>query len=294
MASKKNILTLLVTGANGQLGRSLQAIAPTVRHKFIFTDVEDLDITSSEAVAAIIEKEKPNWVINCAAYTAVDKAESDVEAATLLNTTAVGILSEETKKANVGLVHISTDYVFGGDNPTPLKEDEPTAPKSVYGKTKLEGEKLAVLNPQHIVIRTSWLYSPYGKNFVKTMQTLGAKQSEISVVSDQWGSPTSAADLAKAIIVAVEKPKFGVYHFAGEGATSWALFAEEIMLLSGIECVVNHIATSEYPTPAARPEYSLLDKHKFASTFSVTIPEWEAALEDMIQQQRILEAKGEF
>ncbi len=291
MASKKTKLTLLVTGANGQLGMSLRELAPTVRHKFIFTDIEELDITSPEAVETILNNEKPDWIINCAAYTAVDKAQSEEAMARELNATAVKILSERSAELGISLLHISTDYVFEGENPNPLKEDEPTNPQSVYGTTKLEGEGFAALNPKHIIIRTSWLYSAHGNNFVKTMQGLGATRSEISVVSDQWGSPTSADDLAKAIIVATEKPKYGLYHFAGEGATSWALFAEEIFALSGIDCTVNHITTEEYPTDATRPKFSLLDKHKFASTFAVTIPEWEASLEEVISKIEFKSAK---
>ncbi len=287
--SKEKTLKLLITGANGQLGNCLREIAPTVRHKFVFTDYEELDITNPEAVHTMFNAEKPDWVINCAAYTAVDKAEGDEEMARKLNATAVDYLAKYSAAVGAGLVHISTDYVFKGDNPQPLSENEPTAPVSVYGKTKLEGEKFAELNPAHIIIRTSWLYSQFGKNFVKTMRDLGAAKAEINVVGDQWGSPTSAADLAKAIIVAVEKPKYGTYHFSNEGVTSWALFAEEIMHLSGIECLVNHISTEEYPTAATRPAYSLLDKHKFTTTFGITIPEWESSLEDVIQ---ILEQKN--
>ncbi len=277
-------LTILVTGGNGQLGNCLRELAPTVPHKFIFTDVEELDITSRAAVAEILERERPDWVVNCAAYTAVDKAESEEKLARLLNATAVGILAEEAWKKGAGLVQISTDYVFKGDEPTPRTESDPTEPQSVYGITKLEGEREAKKNPECMIIRTSWLYSIYGGNFVKTMRRLGGEKSEIGVVGDQWGSPTSAHDLAKAIIVAVEKPKAGVYHFSNEGAASWALFAEEIFVLSGIECTVNHITTAEYPTLAKRPEFSLMDKQKFSTTFGVVIPEWEHSLEEVISK----------
>lgn len=282
MSTKR--LTLLVTGGNGQLGNCLRELEPTVPHKFIFTDVAELDITNGEAVRGVFERERPDFVINCAAYTAVDKAESDKDFAKLLNATAVQILADEAQKVGAGIVHISTDYVFKGDNPEPRKEDDATEPISVYGITKLDGEKFAAKNPKHIIIRTSWLYSIYGNNFVKTMRRLGVEKSEIGVVSDQWGSPTSAHDLAKAILVAVEKPVYGTYHFSNEGVTNWAVFAEEIMTLSGLNCMVNHITTANYPTPAARPAYSLMSKAKFSIAFGVNIPEWEISLEEVVEK----------
>lgn len=279
MATNK---TILVTGANGQLGNCLRELAVGSSHKFIFTDVADLDITSVDAVRTLMERERPDWVVNCAAYTAVDKAESEPDLALLLNATAVGILADEAAHVEAGIVHISTDYVFKGDNAEPRIETDITEPQSVYGVTKLEGERLAAKNPKHIIIRTSWLYSVYGNNFVKTMRRLGAEKAEIGVVADQWGSPTSAHDLAKAILVAIEKPEYGVYHFSNEGITNWAIFAEQIMELSDLKCKVNHITTSEYPTPAKRPEYSIMNKTKFGKTFDYVIPEWEAALEEVI------------
>lgn len=282
MTNKK--LTILVTGANGQLGKCIQDIASSETHKFIFTDLAELDITNRESVSKILESTKPDWVVNCAAYTAVDKAEDEQELAMLLNATAVSILADESQKIGAGVVQISTDYVFKGDDPSPRKEDDSTDPISVYGKTKLKGEEYAKLNPKHIIIRTSWLYSIHGNNFVKTMRRLGSEKSEINVVSDQWGSPTSAHDLAKAILVAVENPSYGIYHFSNEGATNWAIFAEEIMHLSELKCKVNHITTAEYPTKAQRPEYSLMSKKKFADTFDVKIPEWEASLEEVINK----------
>lgn len=285
MANTK-ILKILVTGAEGGLGQSLQKLAPTIRHKFIFTDIDTLDITCEDQVKEFFARESPDWVINCAAYTAVDKAEEHEEDAMRLNCDAVKILSHSAANHCAGIVHISTDYVFEGNDPSPLDEEQPTRPLSVYGRTKLEGEKFAAMNPKHIIIRTSWLYSPYGNNFVKTMLRLSGERSEIGVVGDQWGSPTSARDLARAIIVAIEKPKYGIYHFANEGITSWALFAEEIMALSGSKCVIKHISTAEYPTAAVRPEFSILDKRKFTSTFSISIAEWEASLEEMLLELR--------
>lgn len=281
MATNK---TILVTGANGQLGNCLRELAVGSSHKFIFTDVADLDITSVDAVRTLMERERPDWVVNCAAYTAVDKAESEPDLALLLNATAVGILADEAAHIEAGIVHVSTDYVFKGDNPEPRIETDATEPQSVYGVTKLEGEVQAAKNPKHIIIRTSWLYSVYGNNFVKTMRRLGVEKAEIGVVTDQWGSPTSAHDLAKAILVAIEKPEYGVYHFSNEGITNWAIFAEQIMELSDLKCKVNHITTSEYPTPAKRPEYSIMSKAKFCNTFNYVIPEWEAALEEVIEK----------
>ena len=279
-----NKLKILVTGANGQLGRCLRDESVSTPYEWVWTDVEELDITDRAAVAALFEAQKPDWVVNCAAYTAVDKAESEPEAAELLNATAVEILASEAVKIGAAILQISTDYVFKGDNPAPLAEDEPTDPQSVYGRTKLAGEKAAQSNPKHVVIRTSWLYSVYGHNFVKTMRRLGGEKEEISVVADQWGSPTAADDLAKAILEVIERPVWGVFHFSNEGATSWALFAEEIMRLSGLECTVNHIATAHYPTAARRPEYSLLSKRKFSDTYSAQIPEWEWSLERTIER----------
>ncbi len=282
MASKK--LTILITGANGQLGECLRELAPTVPHRFIFTDVQELDITSKPAIVSALSGNAVDWVINCAAYTAVDKAENEQDLAELLNATAVKNLSEATSEAGVGLLHISTDYVFKGDEPTPRSESDMVDPQSVYGRTKLSGEIFAAQNPKHIIVRTSWLYSIYGANFVKTMLRLGQQREELGVVSDQWGSPTSAHDLAKAIIVAVENPKYGLYHFSNEGATNWALFAEEIFALAAVECRVDHITTQQYPTPAKRPEYSLMSKRKFSETFGVSIPEWEHSLEEVINK----------
>ena len=278
-------LKILVTGANGQLGNCLREIATQTMHDFVFTDFEELDITNEKAVCNFVKEQQPDWIVNAAAYTAVDKAESDLEKARLLNATAVGYLAKAAKDVEAGIVHISTDYVFKGDNPNPLSEEEMTAPVSAYGKTKLEGELLVQeYNPNHIIIRTAWLYSIFGNNFVKTMRRFGAEKDSLSVVSDQWGSPTSAHDLAKAILVAVEKPTPGIYHFSNEGVTNWALFAEEIMMLSGLNCEIKHISTEEYPTPAQRPEYSILSKKKFKDSFKITIPEWEASLEEVINK----------
>lgn len=281
---------IIITGSNGQLGNCLRDLAASYKqYEFIFTDVSELDITNQEAVTQLFATIKPIWVINAAAYTAVDKAESDPATARLLNATAVGILASESAKIGAGLVHISTDYVFDGLSQTLLTEDMPTNPESVYGITKLEGERAVTRNTKHIILRTSWLYSAYGNNFVKTMRRLGAEKSEIGVVADQWGSPTLADDLALAIMTAIIKADsgaevHGVYHFSNEGATCWADFAQQIMDLSGLNCKVNGITTQQYPTPAKRPAFSVMSKAKFKNTFDVIIPEWEASLETLISK----------
>ena len=266
------------------MGRCLRELAPTLKHQFVFTDVAELDITSPRDVEVICEAERPDWLVNCAAYTAVDRAEQEPDKARLLNATAVGILSDAAQRVGAGIVHISTDYVFRGDQPEPRVESDPVDPQSVYGVTKLEGERMAARNPKHITLRTSWLYSAYGNNFVKTMRRMGAERDEVSVVADQWGSPTSAHDLARAVICAIEHPTYGLYHFSNEGTTSWALFAEQIMQHSGLHCTVKHISTAEYGAAAPRPAFSLLDKHKFVTTFGMVIPEWEASLEQVIEK----------
>lgn len=265
------------------MGNCLRELAPKSKHRIIFTDAAELDITSVDAVRAMMEAERPDFVVNCAAYTAVDKAESEPDIARLLNATAVGILSDESAKIGATFIHISTDYVFAGTDPMPRVETDAVAPVSVYGVTKLEGERLAANNAKHIILRTSWLYSVYGNNFVKTMRRLGAEKSEINVVADQWGSPTSAHDLAAAVMTVIDNPVYGLYHYSNEGVTSWAIFAELIMEYSGFDCTVNHITTDQYPTAASRPQYSLMSKRKFSDTFGVVVPEWEASLEEVIQ-----------
>lgn len=276
---------ILVTGADGQLGRCIAELESKYpQYEFVFTDIGQLDITSQDAVNLYINSLKPKWVINTAAYTAVDLAESETQKALLLNATAVGYLAEASKEVGAGLVQISTDYVYRGDNPATIDENQEPLPISVYGITKLQGEKEAEKNPNHIILRTSWLYSIYGKNFVKTIRNLAKNKSEIDVVSDQWGNPTSAHDLAVAIMNVINNPVYGIYNYSNEGATSWAIFAELIIEYSGLNCTVNHITTKEYPTDAERPEYSLLSKNKIVSTFGVKVPEWEHSLESVIEK----------
>ena len=271
---------LLITGSNGQLGTELSKLLPDA----LFADYEVLDITDSDAVANYVKKHKVDAVINCAAYTAVDKAEDEVDQATAVNVDGPRILSQHIPK----IIHISTDYVFGVSGDAPITTDYPTEPKSVYGRTKLEGERQVLENAETaIIIRTGWLYSTHGSNFLKTMQRLGAEKESINVVSDQVGTPTYAADLASAIVKILPKIKEGqkdVYHFANEGACSWYDFAVEIMKSSGYNCSVYPISSSEYPTRAERPSYSVLDKSKIKSDFGLEIDHWQEALKRCLKQ----------
>lgn len=276
---------VLVTGANGQLGRCLREISVNYSNfEFVFTDIHELDITSCDEVVKFVEELQPKWIINTAAFTAVDMAEQSEELALRLNSTAVGILAEASASVGAGLVHISTDYVFAGDNSEPLTEDEPVAPISVYGVTKLQGELQAQKNKKYIIFRTSWLYSIHGANFVKTMRRLGAERTELSVVADQWGSPTSAHDLAEAIMIAIQSPVYGIYHYSNEGEITWADFAQKIMEYSKLNCKVNRITTDQFPTLAKRPTYSLLSKEKFKKEFNATIPRWKDSLKREISR----------
>jgi dTDP-4-dehydrorhamnose reductase len=267
--------TILVTGANGQLGSELQEIAGKNSYfSFLFTDYEELDITDRNAVHQFFSSHSIDYVINCAAYTAVDKAETDYERAKILNAEAVGILAKEAHRTNIPFIHISTDYVFDGKNYKPYQEDDVVNPQSAYGTTKLEGENLAFAHHNKtMIIRTSWLYSSFGNNFVKTMIRLGKERDELSVIFDQIGTPTYAYDLANgimSIIDSVEKNEQsftpGIYHYSNEGVCSWFDFAKEIHAYCNITCTVNPIKTEDYPTPAQRPFYSVLDKSKIIFT----------------------------
>jgi len=278
---------VLITGANGQLGSEINKIAvqfPNI--EFCFTDVAELDITNSEKVAQLLADFQPGFLVNCAAYTAVDKAETDLEFATLLNATAVGILAEQTAKASCKMIHISTDYVFDGKGPRPYQEDNPVGPQSVYGSTKLEGERLCQkYNPQHLIIRTSWLYSAFGNNFVKTMVRLGNEKPEISVITDQIGTPTNAADLARAILTIISSTETGekafvpgIYHYSNEGVASWYDFTKAIFDITGIHCSVKPIASEDFPSPVQRPAYSVMNKSKIKLIFGLQIPHWRDSL----------------
>ena len=279
---------ILVTGANGQLGKELRDIAPSYPEvDFLFLSREDLPIHHYELVRNTFDGFKPDYCINCAAYTAVDKAEQEAELAYIVNSESVGILAAVSKIHDCKFIHISTDYVFAGDSPVPYKESDATGPVSVYGKSKLAGENEAVTqNPNAIIIRTSWVYSFYGNNFVKTMIRLMKERNEISVVSDQIGSPTWAADLALFIMHVIEFPEWkqGVYHFSNLGEISWYDFAVEIKKLIQSNCIVHPIPTSAYPTPAKRPAFSLLDKTKIKSVFGYEPPSWKPSLEQCVHR----------
>ena len=289
---KKMNKTILITGTNGQLGseiRKLSSFFPLF--SFFFTDIEQLDLLEKQAVQEFIEHNRIDYVINCAAYTAVDKAEDEVQACMAVNRDAVRNLANAAK-GKARILHVSTDYVFDGKGNTPLKETDPVNPQSVYGKSKLEGERaLMEVAPESIIVRTSWLYSGFGSNFVKTMLRLGKEREQLSVVSDQTGTPTCAEDLARALLQIIEcieeENTFpaGVYHYSNEGVCSWYDFCLKIFEWAGITgCKVTPISTGEYPTKAARPLYSVLDKTKIKETFGLEIPQWEDSLKNMLSQ----------
>lgn len=284
---------VLVTGANGQLGSEIRKISGLFSEmEFCFTDVAELDITNSAKVAEFLMGFQPEFLVNCAAYTAVDKAETDLKAATLLNATAVGILAEQSAKVNCKMIHVSTDYVFNGNGPRPYREDDPVDPQSAYGRTKLDGEVLCLrFNPESIIIRTSWLYSAFGNNFVKTMVRLGNERTELGVIADQIGSPTNAADLAQAILTiissvkSVEKPFVsGIYHYSNEGVASWYDFTKAIFDIAKINCLVKPIASEDYPSPVQRPPYSVMNKSKIKLIFGLQIPHWRDSLTVYFQE----------
>lgn len=284
---------ILVTGAYGQLGNEVRILSANYpEYNFMFTDVDSLDITDKDELIDFVTGNDIRYIINCAAYTAVDKAEDDAELCEKINTTAVKNLGIAAAEAGAGIIHVSTDYVFDGTSCRPYTEDMPTKPCSVYGKTKLKGEKnLLKACPNAIIIRTAWLYSPFGNNFVKTMIKLGSERESLNVIFDQVGTPTYALDLADAILNAMDQTidtdheKGGVYHFSNEGVCSWYDFTIKIHEIAGIKtCKVNPIETKDYPTKAARPHYSVLNKSKIKQTFNITIPHWEASLKDCIKE----------
>ena len=286
------MVNVLVTGANGQLGSEIRKISGLFPEMvFSFTDVAELDITNPEKVAEFFATFRPDYLINCAAYTNVDKAETDLETATLINATAVGILAAESAKAGCKMIHISTDYVFDGNGPRPYLEDHPVNPQSVYGRTKLDGELLCRQNnPESLIIRTSWLYSIFGNNFVKTMIRLGTERSEIGVIADQVGTPTHAADLASAILTIISSVSGGekafvpgIYHYSNEGVASWYDFTKAIFEIAKITCFVKPIASEDYPSPVQRPPYSVMNKSKIKSIFGLKIPYWKDSLSDYFQ-----------
>ncbi len=289
-------MNILVTGCNGQLGNEVQILAKTnTQHNYIFTDViipegssvKKLDITNEAEVEAFIADNSIDGIINCAAFTAVDKAESEESFCDLLNHKAPGYLAAAVGKRGGFMVQVSTDYVFDGTSYRPMTEDMPTCPNSVYGRTKLAGEHaVTAACPNSLIIRTAWLYSTFGNNFVKTMIRLGREKQELGVIFDQVGTPTYARDLAVAIFAAIEQGIApGIYHFSNEGVTSWYDFTKAIHRIAGIKtCNVRPLHTAEYPAPAARPHYSVLDKTKFKRTYHIEIPYWEDSLRECIEK----------
>ncbi len=272
-------MNILVTGANGQLGRHFRLLAPQSQYDWLFTDVEELDITSPDAVNAWIDEHSVRMIVNCAAYTNVDRAESDEATALRINGDAVANMAAAMKRVGGTLIHFSTDYVFGGTlHNTPCTEEELPNPTGAYGRTKLAGEK-ATEACHHLIFRTSWLYSEYGKNFLLTMLRLTAEKPELRVVFDQVGTPTYAGDLAKAVFILIENGDYrqqeGIFHFANEGVCSWYDFTKEIARQSGYTaCRILPCHSNEYPSPVKRPAYSVLDKTKFKNTFHQEIPYW--------------------
>ncbi len=281
-------MNILITGCNGQLGNEMQLLEKTnPQHTYFNTDVAELDITDQQAVEVFVKENAVDGIVNCAAYTAVDKAEANQELCRLLNTVAPGYLAEAVGKCGGWMIQISTDYVFDGTKHTPYVETDPVCPNSVYGSTKLDGEERAMKAcPDTMVIRTAWLYSTFGNNFVKTMIRLGKEKPELGVIFDQVGTPTYARDLALAIFAAINQGVIpGVYHFSNEGVISWYDFTKAIHRIAGITgCHVRPLHTEEYPTPAARPHYSVLDKTKIKQTYNIEVPYWEESLAECISK----------
>ena len=278
---------ILVTGANGQLGQCLQKISSQFEEfEFIFTDSETLDITDKEEVNDFFWQNAPDFCINAAAYTAVDLAETEVEKAFLVNADGTENLAEACAENNAQFIHVSTDYVFDGENNLAYTEEDFTNPLGVYGASKLAGDELALeVNPCSVILRTSWVYSEFGKNFVKTMLNLFATKEELSIVADQFGQPTNANDLAEAIMKIIKSEKItpGIFNFSNLGRISWFDFAEKIAELSEAKIKLNAIETSQYPTPAKRPKNSVLDLDKISKTYAVQLKPWEESLEDCVQ-----------
>lgn len=283
-------MNILVTGAKGQLGCEMQRLGMVSPNNYFFTDVAELDITDAQAVMNAVKAASIDVIVNCAAYTNVDKAESDEATAELINATAVGNLAKAMKEVGGTLFHVSTDYVFGCDGNTPRTEGMPLNPLGVYGRTKLHGEQ-AILESgcKAIIIRTAWLYSEFGNNFLKTMMRLTAEKEQLNVVFDQVGTPTYAGDLALAIFSIIEAGVYegneGIYHFSNEGVCSWYDFAVEIATAAGnTACRINPCHSSEFPSPVTRPSYSVLDKTKIKNTFDIDIPHWRESMEYCIKR----------
>lgn len=281
-------MKLLITGKNGQLGSELQDLQHGYpRFEMIFVDREEMDLSNPEQIQEVLEKEKPDLIVSAGAYTVVDKAETEQELCDKINHLAVQTMGEWAYKNNTKIIHISTDYVFDGNSEIPLKEDDKTNPINTYGLTKLKGEQaLQASGAAYVIIRTAWVYSTYGANFVKTMKRLMNEREEIGVVSDQIGTPTYARDLAKAIMDIVVVPEFvqGIYHYSNEGKISWYDFAVAIKDLSGVVCKIKAIGSDAFPTPAKRPNFSLLDKSKIKAVYGVSVPDWKTSLGEMMKK----------
>ena len=283
-------MKILITGSNGQLGNEIRELAGGYKHyKFLYTDINELNITNSDKVKDFFLLHNPDAIINCAAYTAVDKAEKEAETAYLVNALAVENLANAAAQSGAFIVHISTDYVYSGKNFTPYVETDTLNPVSVYAQSKTAGEEAVKRSGANsIIIRTSWLYSAFGNNFIKTMMKYGAERDVLNVVFDQVGTPTYARDLAKCILdilpLAMGTKSEEVYHYSNEGVASWYDFAKAIIEISGIECLINPIPTKEYPLPAERPFYSVLDKSKIKKDFAIQIPYWRDSVKLCIQR----------
>lgn len=281
-------MKILVTGAYGQLGSEIKDLSVQYADDaFVFVDREEMPLDDLEKVLEVLETINPDLIVSGGAYTAVDKAESEAELVDIINHQAVATMARWAKQHNKKLIHISTDYVFQGNSSAPLKEDEPTDPINVYGLSKQRGEEAIIdSEAEAIIIRTAWVYSSYGANFVKTMIRLMTERDEISVIADQIGSPTYARDLARAIMVIAHSDKWakGIFHFSNEGEISWFDFAVAIRDIKHLDCKIHPIATEQYPTPAKRPKYSLLDKAKIKNTFDVNVPEWKSSLVEMLEK----------
>lgn len=291
-------MKILITGSNGQMGQEFQLIAQRdPANQYLFTDIEELDITDDIAVSSFIRMEKPEFIINCAAYTAVDNAENDIRNAFLINGDAVEILSKAANEANAIMMQISTDYVFDGAASVPYREDTPANPVSIYARSKYEGERSVTGHANRgIVIRTSWLYSSFGQNFVKTILRYGSERDSLNVIFDQIGSPTYARDLCETIHLILPSLKdhagVDIYHYANEGVASWYDFAKAIVELAGLECHVHPIESREYPQLASRPFYSVLNKTKIKNRFDISIPYWRDSLQDCILKLRDAGMRG--
>jgi len=289
---ESNRIKVLVTGSNGQLGSEIKAISDHYPNfDFIYTDVKELDITNYSAVSSFVVKFKPKFVINCAAYTAVDKAEKEIELSTNINSIAPGFIAKACQENGCKMIHISTDYVFDGESKTPYTEDSKVNPTSQYGTSKLKGEEAVIREGGAMIIRTSWLYSSFGLNFVKTIINNAKIKPELKVVSDQIGCPTYARDLAKVILTVISKGEEyfvpEIFHYSNDGTCSWYNFASEIVALSGLNCIVTPIESKDYPSVVNRPKYSVFSKEKICNTYKIEVPHWKTSLGNCIEMLKL-------